>query len=86
MDLLEYLVKGSLDFSVASMPLVMVFLQLRIFKHPIKEIVVSLSLFLAVSIYFWVNLKNLSLTLYQIAPYISGYIWLGAEHVLKKKQ
>ncbi len=86
MDLLRYLIEGKIDFIIASTPLVIVLLQLKVFKHSIKETVICLSLNLFVSIYFWINLRNSDLVLYQIVPYVSSYIWLASESILKNKK
>lgn len=86
MDLLRYLIEGSVDFIIASTPLVIVLLQLKVFKHSIKGTVICLSLNLLVSIYFWVNLRNLNLALYQVVPYVLSYILLVCESILKNKK
>ena len=86
MDLLRYLIEGKIDFIIASTPLVIVFLQLKVFKHSIKGTVICLSLNLLVSIYFWVNLRNLNLALYQVVPYVLSYILLVCESILKNKK
>ena len=86
MDLLRYLIEGRVDFIIASTPLVIVLLQLKVFKHSIKGTVICLSLNLLVSIYFWVNLRNLNLALYQVVPYVLSYILLVCESILKNKK
>lgn len=85
-DFLRYWAVHAIDFTVASIPLIIVYLQLKIFKLGIKKIAVCLSLMLVGSIYLWVNVRNLNLILYQIVPYISCYIWLGAENYLIRKK
>ena len=86
MDLLRYLVEGKIDFIIASIPLVIVFLQLKVFRHSIKETAICLSLNLMVSIYFWIKLKESNIALYQIIAYASGYIWLVSEGILKNME
>ena len=86
MDLLRYLIEGRVDFIIASTPLVIVLLQLKVFKHSIKGTAICLSLNLLVSIYFWVNLRNLNLALYQVVPYVLSYILLVCESILKNKK
>ena len=85
MDFFLYIIEHAVDWSVASVPLILVFLQLKIFRLPLKSIASCLSLNLLVSVFFWLKLKDVHVALYQSIPYISSFIWIWAENVLRKR-
>ena len=86
MDIIIYWLEDTVEFAVASVPLIIVFLLLKVFKLPSKKILPCIILNLIVSIYFWLKLKDIYLALYQCFPYISAFIWLWAENVLEKRR
>ena len=86
MDLFLYMLEGAIDFAVASTPLILVFLMLRVFKLAPKSIAICLTLNLLVSIFFWVKLEDIYITIYQSVPYVSSFIWIWAENILKKRR
>ena len=85
MDFLLYILEHSVEFGIASVPLILVFLMLKIFKLPPKNIAICLLLNMSVSIFFWVKLKDVYIALYQSVPYISAFIWIWAENELRKR-
>lgn len=86
MDLFLYMFERIVYFGVASVPLVLVFLQLKIFKLPLKSIASCLLINLLVSLFFWLKLKDVQIALYQSIPYISSFIWIWTESVLRKRR
>lgn len=46
------------------------------FKFPPKKVVVCIILNLIISVYFWIRLGDFNLALYQLIPYVSGFIYL----------
>lgn len=86
MDFFLYLLERFFSFFVASVPLILTYLLLRIFKLPPKSITICILLNLLASIFFWIKLRDISVALYQSVPYISSFIWLWAENVLEKGQ
>ena len=85
MDLFLYTFERGVCWVVASVPLILVFLQLKVFKLPVKVIASCLFLNLLTSVFFWLKLKDVYSALYQSVPYISSFIWLWAENVLRKR-
>lgn len=85
MDFLYYMFEHAWNFTIASIPLVLVFLQLIIFKLPFKAIVICLLLNALMSIFFWVKLKDIELILYQIVPYVLTIIWLFSYYIVTIK-
>jgi len=86
MELLYYFAEHAIHFFIASVPLILVLLQLKVFKQPVKTAAVCITLNLLVSIFFWFQLKRVSLILYQAFPYLSAYIWLWCEYILEKRK
>ncbi len=86
MDFFSYMFKHTVEANIASVPLLITFLLLKIFKLPPKPIAICLTLNLFVSIFFWVKLKDVYLALYQSVPYVSSFIWVWGENVLIKRQ
>lgn len=84
MEFVLYILEHSVCYGVASIPLILVFLQLKIFKLPPKSIVTCLFLNLLVSIFFWLKLKDAHIALYQGMAYFSSFAWILAEWVLIK--
>ena len=71
---------------ITSVPLLVTFLLLKIFKLPPKPIAICLTLNLLVSIFFWVKLKDIYIILNHGASYFSSFIWVWVENVLIKRQ
>lgn len=86
MELLLFLLERNSSFFVASIPLILTFLLLKIFKLPSKPIIICILLNLLASIFFWIKLRDISVALYQSVPYVSSFIWLWAENILEKRQ
>ena len=86
MDFFLYTFERAAYFGVASVPLILVFLQLKIFKLSPKSIAICLLLNLLVSSFFWLKLKDGYVALYQSVPYISSFIWIWADGVLIKRR
>lgn len=86
MDFFLYILEHAVGFGVASVPLILVFLLLKVFKLSPKSIMICLLLNLAVSIFFWFKLKDAGIALYQSIPYVSGFIWILADEVLRKRR
>ena len=80
MDLLLWNLEHVVTFGVASVPLILTFVQLKIFKVSRKSISVTLVLQMFCSIYFWIKLNSLFVAIYQTVPYISSFIWLWADY------
>lgn len=85
MELISYFFCNAVDFQVASIPLVTVFVQLKKFKMSPKQVSFSLLLQLIVKIYFWVKMKDVYIVLYQSLPFLFGFICLYAENLLIKR-
>ena len=86
MDFFLYTFEQAINFGVSSIPLVLVFLQLRLYKLPFKAVIINLLLNLLLNIFFWLKLKDGTIILYQSIPYISSFIWIYCESVLKTRQ
>ena len=86
MDFFLYIFERAVYFGVASVPLILVFLQLKIFKLPLKFTASYLLLNLLVSIFFWLKLKDIHVSLYQSIPYIFSFVWIWVENVLRKRR
>ena len=86
MDLIVYLVEGAIRFWIAAIPLIVTFLMLKRFQQPPKVAACCVALYLPVSVFFLVQLKDLSLLLYQGVPYLSSFVWIWAEHILWKQK
>ena len=54
------------------------------FKFPPKKVVVCIILNLIISVYFWIRLGDFNLALYQLIPYVSGFIYLLHKIKFKK--
>ena len=76
----------TLEFCVASVPLILVFLLLKVFRVSPQLTAIVVILNLIVSIFFWAKLRDLQVALYQSVPYISSFIWIWAEGVLAKRR
>ena len=86
MSFFLYVLEGAVDFGVASVPLILVFLLLKVFNLLPKSTAICLLLSLLVSVFFWLKLKDVCIALYQGVPYISSFIWIWADAVLRKRQ
>ena len=86
MDFFSYMFKHTVEANIASVPLLITFLLLKIFKLPPKPIAICLTLNLLVSIFFWVKLKDIYIILNHGASYFSSFIWVWGENVLIKRQ
>lgn len=86
MELALYLLEGSINFIIATVPLIILFLQKKVFKLEIKVIGSCLVLNLLVSIFFWVKLKDINLMLYQSVPYILSFTYILAEYLFQKRK
>ena len=84
MDLLSHFFQDTIYFFIASIPLIVTFLQLKIFKYSLKSIVICLILNLIINIFYWFKLNDIYLALYLSIPYICSFTWIWAENVLKK--
>lgn len=85
MDFFLYRLESTICFVIASIPLIIAFVLMKLFKQPPKVVACSLALYLPAYIFFWVQLKDLHLVLYQGVPYLSSFIWIWAEHILTKR-
>ena len=86
MDFFLYTFEHVINFGVASVPLILTFLLLKVFNSPPKSITVCLLLNLLVSVFFWLKLKDINIALYQSVPYVSSFIWIWADGVLRKSR
>lgn len=86
MELLTAYLTHAVEFFVAAIPLILTFVLLKVFRQPPKVAACCVALCLPVSVFFWVQLKDLFLVLYQGVPYLSSFIWIWAEHILWKHQ
>ena len=86
MDFFLYMLEHAIDFVVASVPLILTFLLLKVFNLSPKSIAICLLLNLLVSVFFWLKLKDIYIVLYQSVPYVSSFIWIWANDVLRKRQ
>lgn len=84
MDLLIWWFKHFIDFGIASIPLVTYFLCKKQLKLRPKSTLSIIVLQLAVSIYFWVEIKDIFMILYQSVPYISSFICLWCDRIMLK--
>lgn len=86
MDFFLYILERVIGFGVASVPLILVFLLLKVFKLSPKSVTICLLLNLLVSVFFWLKLKDIHIFLYQSVPYVSCFIWIWADGVLRKRR
>ncbi len=84
MDLLLWMFERVIGFGVASVPLILVFLMLKVFNLSPKSITICLLLNLLVSGFFWLKLKDVHIALYQGIPYVLSFIWIWVENVIIK--
>jgi len=85
MELLLYLIENSISFLIASIPLILVFFNFIIFKSSLSKTLVDLVLILAISVFFWIKVKDIYLILYQLVPYISALVCICCKyHSIKK--
>lgn len=84
MDFLAYIFEHAISFGVASIPLVLVFFQMKICKIQHKAIVITLVLSLVISIYFWIRLSNVGVFFEHSIPYATSFIWVWADFTLQK--
>jgi hypothetical protein len=83
MDLVFFIFNHTINFIVATIPLIIIYIQLRVFKLSPKKVTVCLILTLIISVYFWIRLGDFYLALYQLIPYILGFIYLCCKIKLK---
>ena len=76
MDLLFFVFNHAISFIISSIPLIIIYIQVYMFKFPPKKVVVCIILNLIISVYFWIRLGDFNLALYQLIPYVSGFIYL----------
>lgn len=86
MDLLNYFLEHAINFGIASIPLVITYLQLKVYKGEIKATYTLLILCLLLSAYFWMEVKDVVLVIYQGIPYVSAFLWTWGESVLQKRK
>lgn len=86
MDLLTAYLTHAVEFLIAAVPLILTFVLLKLFRQPPKVAACCVVLYLPVSVFFWVQLKDLFLVLYQGVPYLSSFVWIWAEHILWKQK
>ena len=86
MDFFLYTFEHAINFGVASVPLILTFLLLKASNLPPKYITICLLLNLLVSVFFWLKLEDINIALYQSVPYVSSFIWIWAESVLRKRR
>lgn len=81
MDLFLYLFNNAISFAVASVPLMLVFLLIKVFKLPHKIILSCLLSCLVISVFFWTKLSDIGVALYQGVPYLSSFMWVWADRI-----
>lgn len=86
MDFLNFYFEHVINFSIASIPMVLVYLQTKVFKLKSKVTIVTLLLTLLLSIFFWIQLKDWTLVIYQGIAYVCAFIWTWAEGKLQKQK
>ncbi len=86
MDFFIYMFEHIWSFGVSSVPLILVFLQLKIFKHSLQSVISCLLLNLLLSVFFWIEIQEIGIIIYQGIPYISSFLWIWAEHILQKSR
>ena len=86
MDFFLYTLERVIGFGVASVPLILVFLLLKVFNLSPKSVTICLLLNLLVSVFFWLKLKDIHISLYQSVPYVSCFIWILEDGVLRKRR
>lgn len=84
MDLLFFVFNHAISFIISSIPLIIIYIQVYMFKFPPKKVVVCIILNLIISVYFWIRLGDFNLALYQLIPYVSGFIYLLYKIEFKK--
>ena len=85
MNLLVYFINGIWKFVIASIPLIYVFFLKKVCEVKEKNIIVILILQFLLNIYFWIEMENIHIFLYQIFPYIFAFIWVLCDLYIKKK-
>ena len=85
MDLLLFISERSINFFISCIPLIIVFLQLKIFKLTPKITLIFLLLNLLLSIFFWIKLQDGIIAIYQSVSYVFSFICVWAENILRKK-
>ena len=85
MDLIIYIFEHIIEFWIASVPLIFVFLFSKFFKLSYKRILVCLLLNMLVSVFFWIKLRDVQIVLYQGIPYVLSFIIVWAESVFEKR-
>ena len=86
MDFFVYMVERGAYMVVASIPLILTFVQLKVFKLSSKAAASCLLLTFILSLFFWLKLRELTLALYQAVPYLSSFVWIWAENVWQKRR
>ena len=86
MDFFFYTFEHAINFGVASVPLILAFLLLKVFNLSPKSIIICILLNLMISVFFWLKLKDVHVALYQSIPYVLSLIWMWAESVLRKRE
>ena len=86
MELLWYFMSHGASFCVASMPLVATFLGLRVFRLRPHVVAVFLLLEMIGSLFFWVKLKDLSLALYELIPFLLSFAIVGSRIFVDRKR
>ena len=86
MELIWIMIQHIVYFGISSIPLIITFFHLKVFKMPPKETSFIVVLILFMSVFFWFKVKDAFLIIYQCVPYISSFIWLWAEHIMLKRR
>lgn len=86
MDFFKFYFEHAINFSIASIPMILVYFQIKFFKLESKVTIVSLLLTLLLSIFFWVQLKDWMMVIYQGIAYACAFIWAWAEGKLQQQK
>ena len=86
MDFLIFYFEHAINFTIASIPMILVYLQIKVFKLESKVTIVTLLLILLLSIFFWIQLKDWILVIYQGIAYVCAFVWTWAEGKLQKQK
>ena len=86
MDILIFYFEHAINFTIASIPIILVYLHIKVFKLESKVTVVSLLLSLILSIFFWIKLQDCFLVMYQGIAYACAFIWVWAEGKLQQQK
>ena len=65
-----FVLNHAISFIISSIPLIIIYIQVYMFKFPPKKVVVCIILNLIISVYFWIRLGDFNLALYQLIPYV----------------